>query len=185
MQLYGSYTSPYVRHCRIALIDSGLPFELIESDQAASTRLSPTQRVPFLVDGKMQLSDSLAILAHIRQRQGQQLLSDPQRLNLMCLATTVLDSTINLFFLERDGLTVASSAYLQRQQARINSSLAELERQQLKSCAPFDDADLRLGVMIGWAEFRQRIDFTPYPKLRAFYQALLSFAPFAQTQPQA
>ncbi len=184
MQLYGSYTSPYVRHCRIALAESGLPFELVETDQSASARLSPTQRVPFLADGPLQLNDSLAILAHIRQRQGQQLPTGPERLNLLCLATTVLDTAINLFFMERDGVTANSLPYLQRQQARIHSALAELEQQPLPLAAPYDDADLRIGVMIGWTQFRQRIDFSAYPRLHAFHQALLGYAPFAETQPK-
>ena len=103
----------------------------METDQSASARLSPTQRVPFLADGPLQLSDSLAILAHIRQRQGQQLASAPERLNLLSLATTVLDTALNLFFLERDGVQAGSLPYLQRQQARITTALAELEQQVL------------------------------------------------------
>ena len=115
MQLYGSYTSPYVRHCRIALIESGLDFEFVETDPAASARLSPAQRVPFMIDGELQLSDSLAILAHIRGLSGRPLYPSASVLNRLCLATTVLDTAINLFFMARDGVDASVVPYLQRQ----------------------------------------------------------------------
>lgn len=185
MQLYGSYTSPYVRHCRIALIESGLDFEFVETDATASARLSPAQRVPFMIDGELQLSDSLAILAHIRGLSGRPLYPSASVLNRLCLATTVLDTAINLFFMARDGVDAGVVPYLQRQQARITTALAELEQQPWTLEAPFDDATLRLGVMIGWAQFRQRIDFSPYPRLQAVHQALLAYPPFADTQPRA
>lgn len=184
MELYGSFTSPYVRHCRIALLESGLDFELVETDYQSSARLSPTQRVPMLRDGELVLTDSLAILAHVRALSGPPLTIDSLHLNQMCLATTVLDTAINLFFLERDGIKADASPYLQRQQARIASSLAELEQLPWAEQAPYSDAELRLGVMIGWAIFRQRIDFTPYPRLRAFFQGISSYPPFAATEPK-
>jgi len=43
LELYGSYTSPFVRHCRIALLESGLAFTFVETDQVSSAKLSPTQ----------------------------------------------------------------------------------------------------------------------------------------------
>ena len=49
MKIYGNSPSPFVRHCRIALIESGLDFEfLIDTDYQLSRQRSPTQRIPFL-----------------------------------------------------------------------------------------------------------------------------------------
>jgi glutathione S-transferase len=70
MKLYGSYTSPFVRHCRIALIETGLAFDFIETDQTGSAAKSPTKRVPFLEDGNIFLTDSSSILKHIREKTG-------------------------------------------------------------------------------------------------------------------
>ena len=58
MQLYGSYTSPFVRHCRIALAQAGISFDLVETDGAQSARLSPTSKVPFLKGDGISLTDS-------------------------------------------------------------------------------------------------------------------------------
>ena len=41
MKLYGSYTSPFVRHVRIALLETQQAFEFIETDQAGSSAQSP------------------------------------------------------------------------------------------------------------------------------------------------
>ena len=52
MKLFGSFTSPYVRHCRIALMQSGLDWEMAELDiHTSNDPGTPTLRVPFLEDG--------------------------------------------------------------------------------------------------------------------------------------
>ena len=104
MKLYGSYTSPFVRHCRIALLETGLACEFIETDQAGSAAKSPTKRVPFLEDGDVFLTDSSSILKHIREKAGTAFLSSASELDLFAMVNTALDATVNLFFLERDHL---------------------------------------------------------------------------------
>ena len=47
MELFGSYTSPYVRHCRIAFKETGLAYSFTETDHDMSAKLSPA-KVPFL-----------------------------------------------------------------------------------------------------------------------------------------
>ena len=61
IKLYGVRTSPYVRHARVALAGSGLSwqFEQVTPD---TINLSPTLRVPFLVDGDLTLTDSAVIV---------------------------------------------------------------------------------------------------------------------------
>ena len=51
MKIYGSFTSPFVRHCRIVLLETGLTCEFIEVDATQSAQISPTKKVPLLVDG--------------------------------------------------------------------------------------------------------------------------------------
>ena len=62
MELFGSFTSPYVRHCRVVLAHTGLDCEFVETDYDQSAARSPTRRVPFLRDGDRMLTDSASIL---------------------------------------------------------------------------------------------------------------------------
>ncbi|RZA06776.1 MAG: hypothetical protein EOO68_04495 [Moraxellaceae bacterium] len=78
MKLYGSYTSPFVRHCRIAILETHGECEFIETDQAVSAAKSPTKRVPFFEDGEIFLTDSNAILKYLREKSGQIYLADMQ-----------------------------------------------------------------------------------------------------------
>ena len=183
MKLYGSYTSPFVRHCRIALLETHQACDFVETDQAASAAQSPTKRVPFLQDGDVFLTDSASILKYLREKAGASFCSSAQELDQLCLVNTVLEALVNLFFLERDGVKVDEVVYLQRQAARIQSTLAELNQLPLPASAPYNDAQLRLACMIGWAKFRNRADFTPFTNLEAFYAGALSYGPFAATQP--
>ena len=64
MKLYGSYTSPYVRHCRIVIEQLGLACDFVEADYTLSAKKSPSMKVPFLQDGDLQLTDSTSILFH-------------------------------------------------------------------------------------------------------------------------
>jgi glutathione S-transferase len=105
MKLHGSFTSPYVRHCRIALMESGLNWSFVETDHDNSARLSPSKKIPFLTDGDMLLSDSSSILMYIREKAGQPFISDALDFDLFCLINTLLDAAINRFYLAKDGIT--------------------------------------------------------------------------------
>ena len=75
MKLYGNSPSPFVRHCRIALLESGLDFEFIHDiDYQMSKKLSPTQKIPFLEYGEAgatkMLTDSTSILRYVREQAG-------------------------------------------------------------------------------------------------------------------
>jgi glutathione S-transferase len=183
MKLYGSYTSPFVRHVRIVLLETAQPFEFIETDQAGSSTKSPTQRVPFLEDGNIFLTDSISITKYLREKAGQDYCKSAKELDDLCLVNTVMDTTVNLFFIKRDGVDVTSIPYLQRQAARIQSALAELNQPALPSAAPYNDAQLRLACFIGWAKLRNQVDFSAYENLENFYAGALNYPHFVATQP--
>jgi glutathione S-transferase len=183
MKLYGSYTSPFVRHVRIVLLETAQNVEFIETDQAGSTAKSPTQRVPFLEDGEVFLTDSASITKYLREKAGQDYCRTAQELDDLCLVNTVMDATVNLFFIKRDGVDITAVPYLQRQAARIQSTLAELNHQQWPTSAPYNDAQIRLACFIGWAKFRNQIDFSPYKNLETFYANMLDYNHFVATQP--
>lgn len=189
MKLYGSYTSPFVRHCRIALQEEGLACEFCEADPAASARLSPLQRVPFLEydDGGVtkRLTDSSAILKLVRESTGKKFLPGLEELNQFCAASTVLDTAINLFYMERDKVDVSAVPYLQRQQSRLQTGLADLDTLELPARPPYNDAQLRLACLLGWGVFRNRFSLDAYPRLQTFLQGISGYQPFIDTVPKA
>lgn len=187
MQLHGSYTSPYVRHCRIALQQSGLQHELIDTDYQQSLTQSPTAKVPFLRDGDLLLTDSSSILRHVRERSGQTFCSDIKDYDLYLLTSTAMDSAVNLFLLEREGVTPATSDYLKRQQQRIEQCLQHMDQQAQAQLSlwrePFTDGVLRTGCFLSWALFRQRLSIDQQPNLQALLQHLDQYSLFAATHP--
>lgn len=183
MKLYGSYTSPFVRHCRIVLLETNQSFEFVETDQAGSAAKSPTKRVPFLEDDKIFLTDSSSILKYLREKAGNSFCQTAAELDQFCLVNTALDTTVNLFFIKRDGVDIETIPYLQRQAARIQSTLAELNQLTLPSAAPYNDAQLRLACFIDWAKFRKQLDFSAFENLERFYKGVLEYSYFKETQP--
>lgn len=183
MKLYGSYTSPFVRHVRIVLLETNQDCEFIETDQAGSTAKSPTQRVPFLEDGDVFLTDSASITKYLREKAGQDYCKTAKELDDVCLVNTLMDATVNLFFIKRDGVDISGIPYLQRQAARIQSTLTELNQQPWPTSAPYNDAQIRLACFIGWAKLRKQIDFSLYPNLDAFFASANQHPHFQATQP--
>ncbi len=182
MKLYGSYTSPYVRHCRALLDYFQLSYELVPTDQSQSHKLVATKRVPFLQDGDISLTDSASIIRYIREKAGSKFCKNVIDLDQFCLVNTALDSAANLFYLEKFGLDPSNNDYTQRQQERIYSTLDELEKLHLD----FDidnDACLRLACFIDWALFRHLLDFDNYPRLLGLLGQANDHSVFAQTQP--
>lgn len=183
MKLYGSYTSPFVRHCRIVLLETNLACEFIETDAAASAVKSPTKKVPFLEDGEIFLSDSSSILKYLREKSGGSFCADAREYDRFCMVNTLMEAAVNLFFLEKDGITPAQSAYLARHNARTESGLAELNNTTLNTQAPYSDAELRLGCFLAWVRLRKRFDFSQFEHLTHFLQQLDNYPPFANTKP--
>lgn len=183
MKLYGSFTSPFVRHCRIALLETNASFEFIETDQASSAIKSPTKRVPFLEDGEIFLSDSSAIVKYVREKAGAKFLATTDEFNQYCIVNTALDTTANLFFLQRDGVDIQAYEYTRRQGARIESSLAELNANSLPMQAPYNDVDIRLASYLAWGLLRKRISLVAYENLQQFLSGIEQYPPFADTAP--
>lgn len=189
MILHGSYTSPYARHCRIALMSSELDWQFEDTDYAGSAAGSPSKRVPFLSDGDLNLTDSTSILMHIRGLQKRSFIAHVAQMELYTMANTAMDSAINLFLLERDGLTPANTPYLERQKNRVESLLAVLEKMPEialgQSPAEYDDSQIRLGCFLDWAQFRERINLSGYVKLLGLVAQLNDWELFSATSPDS
>lgn len=183
MKLYGSYTSPFVRHCRVALAQGGHDFEFVETDYDMSAAMSPTSKVPFLSDGDITLTDSSSIVKYAREKSGSAFLSGLEEFELFAMTNTIIDATINLFLLENNGFGPDQIPYLQRQQDRIDSGIVELNDRINVSKGISDDSNLRCACYIDWAIFRNRVDFSQQTNLLALLEEANQESVFSETAP--
>lgn len=183
MQLYGSYTSPFVRHCRISLQQSALTYTLIETGFAGSAQGSPSQKIPYLQDGDVLLTDSSTILRTIREKTNSPYLESIHDQDLFCLVSTLLDAAINLFYLEKDGILAEQSAYLLRQQQRIINGLAWLNDNPIEHIDFNNDAHIRLACFLAWGVFRERFSLEGLSVLQEFLQQFQQQPFFIDTTP--
>ncbi|MDH3377726.1 MAG: glutathione S-transferase [Gammaproteobacteria bacterium] len=183
MKLYGSYTSPFVRHCRVALAQAGFDFEFIEADNAMSAEKSPTGKVPFFADGDLTLTDSSSILKYIREKAGGGFLTDIEDYENFALTNTVLDSSINLFLLEKEGFGPDQIKYLGRQKNRIETGLKELNRRFDPNQGITRDSALRCACYVDWALFRNRISIDGLDNLQGLLDVANDVEEFAATAP--
>ncbi len=185
MILYGSYTSPFVRHCRIELLSAELDFDFVDTDYAASDVGSPTKRVPYLHDGDTQLTDSSSILMHLRQKQDLTFISDAAEMDHYMLAGTGLDTAINLFLLEREGQTPANNDYLARQSARVETTLSALNKYDYESSSSLNTAETRTACLLAWGLYRSRFAIDGLDSLSALLERANQWQPFIDTAPPA
>src|SRR5262245_34370265 len=146
MLLFGHDTSPYVRRIRVLLRELGVPFERDTNNWAAPDmrQKNPLLRVPALRDGGQMLYDSRLIAAYLYDRHAGAIPAPPpgapplqptlfrpaQRWddeNVLLAIDAAADSAINVFLLERDGVTKDAASYLQRQTDRVSTCLAFVE----------------------------------------------------------
>lgn len=192
--LYGTNTSPYVRHARIALLESGLEwrFEVVGVQSLGVD--SPLLRVPFLTDGELELTDSSVIIRYAREKAKQAFLPTIEDHELFCTATTVLDSAVNLFYLQlSEGISVTDVNAIEirpdakflanRQQARVESGLRALNAVQFPASPGYTDGQLRLVCLLAWGLFRDRFSLEGLDNLQAALETIDNYPPFADTKP--
>lgn len=181
MKLFGNHISPYVRMCRMTLLEENLTFEFIETTPQESAQHTPTKKIPFFQDGEITLTDSASIIKYIREKSDKPCLSNAQEIEAFTLINTSMDSCINVFLLERDGITLEQSPYLKRQKARIESIFFELNKLNLATTAPYNDIEIRLACYIDWGLYRNRISISAHKNLLAFMNGIKSYPPFIDT----
>jgi glutathione S-transferase len=181
MKLYGSYTSPYVRHARIALMQGGYEFDFIEVDAATSAEKSPTSKVPFFSDGELNLFDSSSIVKYAREKSGRKFLEELEDYELFAMTNTLLDTAINLFLLEQEGFTPEQVKYLGRHKRRIEIGLKELDSRFDPQQGAIRDSALRCSCFLDWALFRNRISLDGLDNLKGLLDAANEVAEFAAT----
>lgn len=185
VKLYGSFTSPFVRHCRFVFQQLSLPFEFVETDYTQSAAGSPMKKVPYMTVGDLQLTDSSSILKYARETAGTQFLPELADFERYTMINTVMDSAINLFLLDRCGITAEQAPYLARQQERVDAGLAALDQSVQLEHALEKECHIRCVCFVDWAVYRGRMTFSAYPRLEALAKAANADALFAETAPPA
>lgn len=195
MTLYGVGTSPYVRHARIVLALSNLDWQFKQATPDVMGH-SPTRRVPFLTDGDLTLTDSSVIVRHVREQADQLFLPTIRDYELFAMATSVLDTAVNLYLLnvadsaELGKVTSGTSvigfnprSYFETQQKRINTGMQGLNSFELSYHGPYTDAEIRLACLLDWGDYRGTIALSGMENLSAFLEAIRGWPPFSETAP--
>lgn len=183
MKLFGSYTSPFVRHCRIALLQNAAPFEFVETGFSESAAQSPMKRVPFMRDGSVSLSDSSSILKYIREQAGQTFLSEVQDYETFAMSNTLLDAAINLFIIGTEGFGPEQINYLKRQQNRVDSGLIALNEIIDPAQGIATDGALRAACFLAWGIYRNRFSLDGLDNLSGLLAAANADAHFIASAP--
>lgn len=184
MKIYGSFTSPFVRHCRIALLEGTVPCEFIEIDALQSAQISPTKKVPLLVDGDITLTDSSSILRYLREKSGATFMPDILDFELFNMTNTVMDACVNVFYLEKfDNVTEEQSSYIARQKSRVLSGLEALNEAPISAQLPLSDGLIRLACFLDWGIFRERIELKKLTNLTRLLDVARTDNNFIKTVP--
>ena len=181
MKLYGTTTSPFVRRVRVAAIEIGHDFELIntahDDGQAALRACSPIWKVPVAeVDGRL-LYDSRVIIDWLTTVHGWGAMKPPtdrwQDANLVSAIDGALESGVQLFYLRREGVDVDQLPFGQRQRARIAAIFEWLAGQLGRH--GFGEGlglpELSLIATLDWMAFREIVPTADLPGGFAVLQA--------------
>lgn len=164
MTLYGTTTSPFVRRVRVVAAEVGRPFNLFntahDDGQAALRAASPLWKVPVAeLDGRL-LFDSRCIIDYLTTVHGWGTMKAPcdrwRDANLVNAIDGALESAVQVFYLQREGMDVDHLPFCQRQRDRIASVFDWLAGQL--GTAGFGDGlglpELSLYCTLDWMEFR-------------------------------
>jgi glutathione S-transferase len=201
LYLINATASPYARKVSIALIEKGLPFELLTEvpwDDTTSTPLyNPLEKLPVLLleDGSS-IYESSYILQYLELKHPQPALLPPdvdgilaaRRFEVLC--DGMCDAMVLTFF-ERMRGAAASPQWLARQQRKIDGGLKEIARLAGDRVWTVGDrfglGDIATGTMLGYMSLRfLEIDWRGrHPNLAALADRLERRPSFARTVPYA
>jgi glutathione S-transferase len=197
MILYGTTTSPFVRRVRVVAAELGVSFAWVdaftEDGQARMRQRSPIWKVPVVeIDGRT-LIDSRVIVNYLFETRGRgpfRVPRDPwEERNLCNVVDGALESSIHLFYLEREGADPNSLPYLRKQRDRTKNALAHLASRLDGGYFTADHAlgvsELALVTALDWMQFRKTFDASELPPLVAFLAEHADRKSLVETRPKA
>lgn len=194
--------SPYARKVRIALIEKGIPFDLVTdvpwNDDTVVGRFNPLEKLPILVtDDDCPIYDSSLILDYIEMTWPQPpLLPSEPKLRFAAKTIEVLqngicDSVVLTFFERARPAPAQSAEWLARQRRKIERGVAELERllgdNAFYVAGRFTLADIAAGSALGYISLRLAdFDWRPrHPALARWFDKISERESFRATIPVA
>jgi glutathione S-transferase len=201
MKLIASLTSPYARKARIVFAEKKIDYDLVLdnpwSEDTGVPNLNPLGKVPVLVlDDESTLFDSRVIAEYLDSvTPNNRLLptSGRERIRVKrweALADGVLDAAVAAFLEAKRSKVEQSATWIARQREKIDRALAMMAEElgdQTWCCGnAFSLADIALGVMLGYLDFRfPDIDWREtHPNLARLHDELMARPSFAETVPQ-
>jgi glutathione S-transferase len=173
-KLIGSQRSPFVRLCRLAMIQNKIDFEFqamnFVDDKSQAEHLAketPINKVPILIDGNQKIFDSRIILQYLQTNHNLPALSLDQE-NCLTSIYSCLDTGVILFLMKRDGFNIdAPGFFLDRQRARIPANLEYLaawaSKLDAKKSEDWNILSMGLFSFLYWANAREVIKIGEYP----------------------
>ncbi len=195
MKLYGTTTSPYVRRVRAVALELGVDFELVDTftdaGQALLRTKTPLWKVPTAeIDGHV-MWDSSAIIDYLVATRGHGPLrpvrDTVRESNLRFAIDGALDAAINVFYLEREGVLPSVVPYQQKQNGRIEASLAYIA-ESLREGYLTDEkrvgvGEIALATTLEWFVFRKRFPIETIAPLDAAMRMFAERPSLAATRP--
>ena len=200
-KLISATPSPYARKVRIALLEKGIPFELITevpwNSTTATPRYNPLEKLPVLIpEHGAAVYESSYILDWLELKFPATPLLPPgvdgilaaKQLDVLC--NGVCDAVVLTFF-ERQRAGGGSSEWLSRQRRKIDGGMMEIARligtREWAVGDRFSLGDIAAGTAVGYLSVR--LKEMPlrdmYPALAAYADRLALRPSFASTQPVA
>lgn len=199
-RLLSATPSPYARKVRIALIEKGIPFELITEvpwDTDTSTPVyNPLEKLPVLIcsDGTS-VYESRYILEWLELKHPTPRLVPEDIDGILAvkqfevLADGICDAGVLLFWERSRAPEKRSAEWAARQQRKVEGGLRELSRlldvREYCVANTFTLADIAVGSLLRWLDIRLE-DMAwreIYPNLAAFSDRLEQRASFRDTVP--
>ncbi len=196
IELFGTFTSPYVRRVRIIAAELGVPLEMRDTatpqGQQALRAATPLWKVPAaFVDGQL-IVDSDAIGEHLVARFGPGPLAaheptDVEASNLTKIVDGALDSLINAFYLAKEGVTGQQAPYLDKQRARAASALSWVDARvdEPSLGGGFGLPAIGLLTALEWMTFRDAYPVAEHPGLVRFLSRHAERPSCVSTRPPA
>lgn len=199
-KLISATPSPYARKVRIALLEKGLPFELVTEvpwDSTTSTPdYNPLEKLPILVlDDGSTVYDSSFILQYLDLMFPQSPLLPvdlegklaARRLEVLC--DGICDAVLLTFFERTRSEEIQSEEWLGRQRRKIDGGVREMDRLVGDSAFAVGDkfslGDIAVGTALGYLSVRMpEFDWRSlYPNLAVFSARVERRSSFSTTVP--
>ena len=194
LELFGTFTSPYVRRTRVIAMELGLPLAMRDTatpeGQEALRAASPLWKVPALRVGDQVILDSDVIGKYLLRTHGPGPLAahEPSNLeveNFIKVVDGALDSLINAFYLAKEGVTGEQAPYLAKQRARAASALTWADGKVGGSVlgGQFGLAAIGLATALEWMVFREAYPVADHPALCSWLAAHAERPSLVATRP--